>query len=69
MTGGAFKIHERKAPIPPASPAVPLAKKSPTVERKKKVEVPPRVVRALKLADEEESGAKMPFEAAVKPTP
>jgi hypothetical protein len=69
MTGGAFKIYERKAPIPPPSPAVPLAKKSPTMERKKKVEVPPRVVRALKLVDEEESGAEMLVEAAVKPNP
>jgi hypothetical protein len=37
QTGGAFKIHERK--------------KSLAVE-KKKVEVPSRVARALKLADE-----------------
>jgi hypothetical protein len=48
---------------------VPPAKKSPVVERKK-VEVPPKVVRALKLVDEEdESEAEKPTKAAPEPTP
>jgi hypothetical protein len=69
MTGGAFKIHDWKAPTPPASPMVPPTKKSPTVERKK-VEVPPRMVRTLKLADEEdESKVEKPVKANPEPTP
>jgi hypothetical protein len=35
----------------------------------KKVEVPSRVARALKLADEEELEAEMPVKAVVEPTP
>jgi hypothetical protein len=69
MTSGAFKIHEWKAPTPPASLVVLPTKKSPAVERKKKVEVPPRVARVLKLADEEESEAEMPIGSIAEPTP
>jgi hypothetical protein len=48
---------------------VPPAKKSPTAERKK-VEAPPRVVRALKLAGEEdESEAEKHVKATPEPTP
>jgi hypothetical protein len=67
QTGVAFKIHERKDPTPPVSPIVPPAKKSPTVE--KKVEVPSRVARVLKLADEEdELEAKTSVKAVAEPT-
>jgi hypothetical protein len=39
------------------------------VVERKKVEVPPKVVRALKLADEEESDAEKPVEATPEQTP
>jgi hypothetical protein len=68
QTGGAFKIHERKAPTLLASPVVPSAKKSPIVE--KKAEKPSRVARVLKLLnDEEGSEAGGPAEALLKPIP
>jgi hypothetical protein len=67
--GGVFKIHEWRAPTTPASPVVPPVKKSPLVE-KKKVEVPSKVVRALKLIDEEdESEAEKPVKAIPESTP
>jgi hypothetical protein len=66
QTGGAFKIHERKVPTPPALPIAPLVKKSPVVE--KKVEKPSKVARVLKLLDEEEgSEAGEPAKALPKP--
>jgi hypothetical protein len=52
MTGGAFKIWEPKVPTPPSLPINPPAKKGLLVEKPKK---PPKVARALKLLDEEES--------------
>jgi hypothetical protein len=69
QTGGAFKIHERKAPTPSASLIVPPTKNS-LAMGKKKVEVPSRVARALKLANEEdELEAERPIEAVFEPTP
>jgi hypothetical protein len=48
---------------------VPLTKKNPVVQRKK-IEVPHRVARALKLADEEdESEAEKPVKAVLEITP
>jgi hypothetical protein len=60
-TGGVFKIREPRAPTPPA-------KKSPQVE-KKNIGVSPKVVRALRLADEEESDAEKTVEATPEQTP
>jgi hypothetical protein len=45
-----------------------LAKKSSVADRKK-VEVPPKVARALRLADEDESDSVKPVEATPKTTP
>jgi hypothetical protein len=66
QTGGDFKIREPRAPTKPVLPIAPLTKKSQVVERKK-VKVPPKVVRALKLADEE-SDVQKPVEATPKQT-
>jgi hypothetical protein len=52
MTGGNFKIWEPKVPIPPSLPVNPPTKKGLLVDKPEK---PPRVARALKLLDEEES--------------
>jgi hypothetical protein len=52
MTGGAFKIREPKVPTPPSLPINPPVKKDLLVEKPEK---PPKVVRALKLLDEEKS--------------
>jgi hypothetical protein len=69
QTGGAFKIYEPKAPVPPESPTAPLAKKSPILT-KKLVEFPSRVARAFKLVDEEEDlEIEQPAEAILGPTP
>jgi hypothetical protein len=67
QTGGDFKIHESRAPTPPVFPIAPPTKKSPMVE-KKNIEVPPKVVMALKLADEE-SDVEKPIEATLEQTP
>jgi hypothetical protein len=67
-TGGDFKIREPRAPTPLVLPIAPPSKKSPVVE-KKKVEVPPKVVRALRLANEEESDAERPVKATPEQTP
>jgi hypothetical protein len=52
MTGGDFKIREPKVPTPPSLPINPPAKKGLLVDKPEKS---PRVVRALRLLDEEES--------------
>jgi hypothetical protein len=51
QTGGVFKIREPRRPSPPVFPVAP-PKKSPLTEGTK-TEAHPKVVRALKLADEE----------------
>jgi hypothetical protein len=51
MTGGNFKIREPKIPTPPSLPINPPPKEG----LAKKPEKPPKVARALKLLDEEES--------------
>jgi hypothetical protein len=61
QTGGVFKIREPRAPTPPA-------KKSPQVE-KKNIGVSPKVVRALRLADKEESDVEKTVEATPEQTP
>jgi hypothetical protein len=67
-TGGAFKIREIKVPTPPTLPIAPPVRKSPVVE--KKVEKPSKVVRALKLLDEEEEPeAGGPVETLMKAIP
>jgi hypothetical protein len=66
--GGVFKIRESRPPTPPILPIASPAKKSPLVE-KKNIEAHPKVVRALKLADEEDSEVKKPVEATPKQTP
>jgi hypothetical protein len=49
---------------------MPWTKKSPAVERKKKVEVPPRMARALKLVDEEDKlEVEKPVKAVIESTP
>jgi hypothetical protein len=69
QTSGTFKIHERNAPTPSASQMVPSTKKNPVVQRKK-TEVPHRVARELKLADEEdELEVEKPVKAVLKTTP
>jgi hypothetical protein len=67
QTGGDFKIREPRRPSPPVFPIAPPIKKSPLNEGKK-TEAHPKVVRALKLADEE-SEIEKPVEAAPSPTP
>jgi hypothetical protein len=68
QTGGAFKIFEPKASVPPTSPTAPPVKKSPIL-KKKPVEVPPQVAKALKLVDEEEVlEVEQPVEVAPRPT-
>jgi hypothetical protein len=67
QTSGAFKILERKASTPPTSLVAPPAKKS-SVLKKKSVKTHPRVVRALKLVDEEDVEAKQPVEASPRTT-
>jgi hypothetical protein len=52
MTGGNFKIREPKIPTPPSLPINPPPKEGLLA---KKPEKPPKVARALKLLDEEES--------------
>jgi hypothetical protein len=61
QTGGVFKIREPRAPTPPA-------KKSHQVE-KKNIGVSPKVVRALRLADKEESDVEKTVEATPEQTP
>jgi hypothetical protein len=51
MTGGDFKIREPKVPTPPSLPINPPPKEG----LAKKPEETPKVARALKLLDEEES--------------
>jgi hypothetical protein len=69
QTGGTFKIHERNASTPPASLMVPSTKKNLVVQRKK-IEIPPRMARVLKLADkEDESEAEKPVKAVLETTP
>jgi hypothetical protein len=52
MTGENFKIREPKVPTPPSLPINPPAEKGLLMDKPEK---PPRVARALKLLDEEES--------------
>jgi hypothetical protein len=52
MTGGNFKIREPKISTPPSLPVNPPAKEGLLTEKPEK---PPKVARALKLLDEEES--------------
>jgi hypothetical protein len=52
MTGGNFKIREPRISTPPSLPVNPPAKEGLLVEKPEK---PPKVARALKLLDEEES--------------
>jgi hypothetical protein len=67
QTGRALKIFKPKASVPLASPTAPLAKKSPVL-KKKPIEVPPRVARALKLVHEEEDlEVEQPAEATPRP--
>jgi hypothetical protein len=67
-TGGDFKIQKPRPLTPPVLPIASPAKKSPLVE-KKNTEDHPKVVRALKLADEEESEVEKPNEATPERTP
>jgi hypothetical protein len=61
QTGGNFKIREPRRPSPPVFPIAPPPKKSPLNEGTK-TEAHPKVVRALRLADEE-SETEKPVEA------
>jgi hypothetical protein len=65
--GGDFKIQELRPLTPPVLPIASPAKKSPLVE-KKNIEDHPKVVRVLKLVDEEESEVEKPNEATPKRT-
>jgi hypothetical protein len=67
QTGGNFKIREPRRPSPPVLPIAPPNKKSPLNEGTK-TEAHPKVVRALKLADEESKTEKS-VEAALSPIP
>jgi hypothetical protein len=67
QTGGDFKIREPRHPSPPVFLIALPIKKSPLTEETK-TEAHPKVVRALKLADEE-SETEKPVEAAPSPTP
>ena len=61
QTGGAFKIYEPRAPVPPEPPVIQLPKKSPIL-KKKPVEASLRVAKLLKLVDEDEDlGAQQPL--------
>jgi hypothetical protein len=68
QTGGDFKIKEPRRPSPPVLPIAPPIRKSPLIEGTK-TEVHLKVVRVLRLADEEESKVEKPVEATPVPTP
>jgi hypothetical protein len=68
QTGRTFKISEPKASAPLASPVAPSAKKS-SILKKKSLELPSRVARALKLVDEEDLDVEQHAEAALRPVP
>jgi hypothetical protein len=67
QTGGNFKIREPRCPSPPVFPIVLPPKKSP-LNVGTKTEAHPKVVRALRLADEE-SETEKPVEAPPSSTP
>jgi hypothetical protein len=68
QTGEDFKIREPRPPSSPVLPIAPPTKKSPLVDGTR-TEAHPKVARALKLADEEESEVEKPIEGTPEQTP
>jgi hypothetical protein len=65
QTGENFKIREPRLPSPLVLPIAPPIKKSPLVEGRR-TEVHPKVVRALRLAEEEELKVEKPIKATLE---